>query len=214
MGIFVEEHAADTEFVLNLCKEACVHWNERFSNDSGYIIDIKEGAVEGICRLGEQILRPGDRISAFPERPSAFKRVATLMISLCVHPLLVVLRSPSEDRPQDRIIFGDAVKPFVAEYVIDLIPMVLSALEALSVDHEGNEHWVPLVHWRGFVTTDFKDEFIKFLYWLENTKLYSLHTNEYDWAKLERIVLITSLVLEASYGPILPARETSPSAAR
>lgn len=201
MGIFFEDSGEDVEFLLNICKAGTEDWNDRYSSTCGYRIDVKVSAIEVISRLGEKILKPDDRPCAFPDFPSAFKRAAAWMLSFCIHPLLIVLKEESDGSTIRHTVYGDAARPFVAEFVVESLPIVLSALDAQSGDS-----WVPLDGWKGFLTPEYKNELITYFLWQGDSSFrFEIGKGgSYDWPNLESTVLLLSLALEASYGKVEP----------
>lgn len=193
MGVLRDDHESDVGLILSICEEACEDWNIRFSGKEGVVLGVKREGVEAICRVGGRILA-----LCFPAKPSAFKRVSALLIMMCLHPWLIVRRVGSEG-VYDQIVFGDSIRDFAVDFMVDTVPIVLSTLES----YVGTE-WVALTNWQGFISQEFKNEFVVFLRWLGNSDLltYSLGSPIYNDDRLARIILGTSLILESTYGPI------------
>lgn len=201
MGIFVEDGSEDAAFIYDVCSAGCIDWNSRYANKSGYFIQIKRSAADAISHVGGQILKPEDgRPCAFPASPNAFKRVAALLVSLSVHPLLVVLQRNGDDGVFSNLVYGDPVKPFAVEFIVDTLPIVFSALDVCLEDGT----WVALDKWKGFPTPGFRSEFITKFLWQDNGELFRFDggRSSYNWPRMEAEVLNLALTLEAVYGPI------------
>ncbi|MGZ4974119.1 MAG: hypothetical protein ACXWJB_03420 [Limisphaerales bacterium] len=195
MGILYERQDDDAALIVRICEIAASDWNTKFSNEFGVFVLIKPEAAEAISLAGGNML-----LRSFPKdprTPSAFKRVATLLVMMCLHPFIVVRQRDENGEFKIPVVVAENLRDFAVQFIIDTLPLIFSVL--MKQDDEGN--WQPLDKWVGLPSEGFNDEFLLFLKWLGNSDcvVHSLGNPVYNDERLTRIILGTSLILEAAY---------------
>jgi hypothetical protein len=198
MGILYENNVLDTDLIFTICEVHAEHWNRKYAEEYGILLGIHREAVEAISIAGGNMLE-----RSFPKddgTPSAFKRAATLLVMMCIHPFIVARQRDENGLFCKPVVVGDSLRDLAVRFMADTLPLVFSVLVT-----DVNGEWVPLDNWKGFSSEDFETEFITFLKWLGNSDCvqHSLGNPVYNDERLTRIILGTSLILEASYGPIV-----------
>jgi hypothetical protein len=192
MGVLLANDDEDAEFVHSVFLKLCKGRNDQVGDSSGIYIGPSETAVAQLCGASGELIK-----TSFPTNPSAFKRVATLLVyAVAYPPFKVRIRSQSGawGYSTSREFF-----PEIARFLMDSIPLFFVVLFAHT-----DKGPVKLTGWPGFPSAMFEQEFLSFLTWLGNSDLAERDRQGiFDNVRLRRIALGTSLILEATYGPII-----------
>lgn len=194
MGIFLSHSEWDSNLVFGVFLETAKAWNQKYSNEQGLWITVRPEACEAISQAGGDLLRK--TFPEEPELPSAFKRVGTFLIFSAIHPFLIARRRNERGEFQEPVVFTDELKDFAVSFTFQVLPVIFAALE-MNVDGR----WIQMNHWTGFISEEYETEFQSFIRWIGNSDLvtYPKSSPVYDYARLGRIVLGASLILEANY---------------
>jgi hypothetical protein len=201
MGILFDDIKRDVYAVRLVLETAIEIWNKRYAQKAGFALAISPSKINIICANGGTILK-----RCFPNppaAPSAFKRVGTLLVMMCLHPFLIVYGPDQHGEFSIPLKATDEIVNWAMQFLIDTLPLLFSLL---YVKRNGEQ--IPLTDWRGFCSEHFADEFRVFLMWLGNSDIFDHKpgTLLYKDERLARIILATSLILESAYGPIEPPK--------
>jgi hypothetical protein len=191
MGILFDDHAKDVQAIHRILSACLTDWNDRFAQVEGVVLGLNEESVEVASSVGGKIL--GEH---FLPQPDAYKRVAALLVMMCLHPFIIG-RKRNADGMFVEVLQGELLRYFGIINAVDSIGALFDPLEQLNDQGQ----WVQMDKWPGFPSYDARADLIQLLYSYSGSgvlQLKELHV-EYNTLLLYQTILSTSLILKQGY---------------
>jgi hypothetical protein len=195
VGIYYSDLEKDAAIIHQILTESLADWNRRFAEIEGVLLALKAPAAERISSLGNMVLTAN-----FPELPDAYKRVATLLVTMALHPFIIGRRKDG-DGVYTEIIHGQVLRNYGIIMGVDSIGQFLYPFEQWNTAENG---WVQLNNWPGFPSEEAKNELANLISTYAHSGLVTFDkANEkmllYDQRKLYQAVLSVSLIVKQRY---------------
>ena len=165
-------------------------WNAHCSGIWGYDLHWHVPNINQCCDLGDKLFRSG----FFPEGPGPFKRTAAYLVLGKLYPFYSIQVRAGLDP-----LSPDEKQAWLTRFLILSVPAIL---RQITIDIEGNT--IPMNAWKGFPSLHFQLEFLTWLRWLETLEKHSTKLSIGEWdelqtARLSRMVMAGSLIIESVY---------------
>jgi len=194
-GILVDESIeADCAAVAKVAEAVAIAWNEKSSDALDFTLTYQRRKIESICELARNFSAHG----VFPSPPGPFKRVALLLVLGRLYPFFTLVPYASdEDAGLESPLKRDA---WNCRMMLLTVP---AALHGITITLDEAE--IELPPFEGFPSPHYKLDLLTWLKWMDHGgKLSKIVSDKEAWEKftgqrLVRMVLTTSLILEACY---------------
>jgi hypothetical protein len=166
-------------------------WNCRFADVEGVFLQVKEGAVGIASSIGGKIIA-----DHFPPAPDAYKRVATLLVVMSLHPFINGRRKNREGCFVE-VLQGEQLRYFGLITLVDSIGTFFDSIE----QQNDAGMWVRMNNWPGLPTGGIRDELIHLLYSYSKSDVVIFKDEEfqYDPLRLYQAILSASLIFKSVY---------------
>lgn len=207
MGLLTSENE-DQDYQFAFRTARCVQnwWNENQSKIYGFRLGLYAGSLRDCCKIGSGLFDG----PYFARPPGPFKRTSAFVIIGRLNPFFGFhpLAKPKEHTVSLVPSSEGEKQAWLARIMTLMIPAILSGTRA----NIGGNH-ILLSEWVGFPSPHFKLEFLAWLRWLDRCESYRDVLGNKEWEKfyerrLARMVMATSLMIEACYYASNPAEGT------
>jgi len=189
MPIFMDSFENDEALIQEIAVTTATYWNENGGTDFGFQVFVPKDNIKEMSHSGDEVLG-----AFFPEEPGPFKRVATALVMARLIPLFCLASVDSTDDHMKPIPARDE-REWQARMAFLLLEPALAAVHMTNGTDEGSMR----DHWHGFPSLHSKAEFLFWLEWLCDYPPDILLDEAAGLDRRGRMVLGTSLILEAIY---------------
>jgi hypothetical protein len=191
MGLLdIASGQSDVNRAQGVAASVCGSWNSHCSSRYGFIVTAHTPDLKVVCERGTELLQ---NTAYFPTEPGPFKRVATFLVFGRLHPFYSTKNGVGT-------VFNDQQRQnWNTRFLVLSIGPLLRQTHLLL---DGQSRHV-MAGWKGFPSLHYLLEFLVWLRWLDDFKRFQDCFKE-DWPtvstqRLARMVISTSLIVEASY---------------
>ncbi len=189
MPIFMDSFENDEALIQEIAVTTATYWNENGGMDFGFQVFVAKDNIKEMSRGGDEVLA-----AFFPEEPGPFKRVATALVMARLAPLFSLAAVESTDDHR-RPISAKEERVWQPRMAFLLLEPALAAVRMTNGESTGSM----LDNWHGFPSLHSKAEFMFWLEWLCDYPSDILLDEAARLDRRGRMVLGTSLILEATY---------------
>lgn len=189
-GIYLDVVEDDIQTIFGITKICLDDWNDRFSKEESVILSCNPESPIIACTVGSKVL------AAFaPEKADAYKRVATLLVTMSLSPFVVGEHSFCDANQQwfTEKLQGDRLRVFGIAFLVDSLSAYFAPFEQQKTATE----WVRMNKFPGF-RLETRNELIALLFSFSRSYGIGL-TGGFDTVALAQSTLGISLILKAIY---------------